>query len=230
MTIRDLIRRSLVLIGVLGEGESPSAEMQADAFLSLKEMLESWSIDSLNIPTQIREEFALVANQASYTFGLTGNFNSARPTRIRRAAVIDNGSEIPIEIINLDQWADISVKSQTSTLPTDLYLEGSSPFATVNLYPIPSEVKTLVLYSDKPLLSTVTVDSVLTFPPGYTRAIRYNLAIELADEYSKVTPGSVPVIAARSLASIKRQNSKPIYLTPDLTSGSQSNYNIHTGE
>lgn len=230
--VRDLIRRSLILSGILAEGETPTAEQQQDAFSTLKEMLESWSTENLIIYAKAREEFDLVPNQSVYSFGSTGNFDSSRPLVIDRAAVKITGSntEIPIGIINEDQWADISQKDTQSAYPTRLYPEGTSPLATLNLWPVPTETNKLVIYSSKPLSEFTTVNDDITLPPGYMMAIRYNLSIQLSIEYQKPVALEVAQIANDSKASVKRMNIKPQYLAvdPALTSGKK--FNILTGE
>lgn len=230
MTVRTLIRRTLTLIGVIGEGETPSAEMQADGLSSLKDMLESWSTESLSVYTSVREQFTLVASQAAYTWGATGNFNSARPVEIEFASILAGGVEYPVQILNLEQWSSIAQKTATSDLPGFLYFETSFPLGQVNLYPVPSTAVVLVVNSKKPLTNFASVNEEVSFPPGYARAIRYNLAIELADEYGRQIGAGIGMIAAKSLGAIKKKNSKPRYLTPDHIPGQSRGFNIYTGE
>lgn len=228
MTVRELIRRSLLLINVLAEGENPSADMQDDAFSTLKEMIESWSTDSLLVPVRVREEFSLVSGQHTYTFGASGDFNSIRPMLIERAAVIVNGQEMPVQVLTKDEWANVPNKTGQSGVPQKLYAEGTNPLETVHVYFVPSDTNKLVLYSMKPLTAFSTVNDSMEFPPGYTRAIRSNLAIELAPEYGKTVSAELGVMAQTSLANVKRMNIRQYLMQPDaVVSG--NGFNILTG-
>lgn len=218
-TVRDLIRGSLRLLGAIAQGETPSAEEQADAFSALIDMLGSWSTESLLIFNKGREVFPLVSGQQSYTMGPSGNFNTVRPLKIEDALLQIQGSnptfELPIKIVNQDEWVSISVKTMPSTIPINLYVEDTSPLATLNLWPIPSVASNLILYSWKPLDTFASVDSDLDLPPGYAKALRYNLALELAPEYGREPSASVLSGAIESKENIKRMNIKPTFLKMD---------------
>jgi hypothetical protein len=51
-----------------------------------------------------------------------------------------------------------------------------------------------------------TYDSTADFPPGYLKAIRYNLAVDLAPEYGRSPDPSVMQIAGASLAALRALN------------------------
>src|SRR6266566_4049083 len=121
MTVRDLIFSSLRLIGVLSEGEAPSAQQQTDAFDALNIMLDSYSTNNLMIPAIVVETFTCVAGQQTYSMGPGGNFNTSRPTRIVNAETVVLGATprqtLPLKVINIDQFSSIFVKSVQSTIP-----------------------------------------------------------------------------------------------------------------
>lgn len=229
-TWRDLIKGSLRLLGAISPGENISADEQADAFNTLKGMLDSWSTEKLVASVITREEFPLIASQSAYSMGSTGDFNTVRPLRVENAAILDNGTEIPMEILNAEQWAHVSQKDVQSTIPTRLYPEGTSPLETINLWPVPTATATLVLYTWKPLTALTNVSATISLPPGFERAIKYNLAIELAPEYGKSASAEVVATAQESKANIKRVNIKPVYVgvDPAITRGRR--FNILTGE
>lgn len=229
-TWRDLIKGSLRLIGAIAPAENLSADEQADAFKTLKAMLDSWSTEKLIASVITREELALIGSQASYTMGDGGDFDTVRPLRIENAAVLLNGTEIPVDILNADQWAAISQKDVQSSIPTKLYAEGTSPLETINLWPLPTGVATLVLYSWKPLSELAAVGDEITLPPGYERAIKYNLALELAPEYSREPSALVMNTAMEAKANIKRMNIKPSFLSTDVGLAGHKRFNIYTGE
>ena len=59
-----------------------------------------------------------------------------------------------------------------------------------------------------------TLDSEVSLPNGYERAIKFNLAVELAPEYGTTLRPEVAQIANDSLSQIKNTN----YRTPRTTS------------
>lgn len=234
-TVRDLVKGSLRLIGAIAQGETPSAPEASDALTSLNGMLDGWSTEKLIIYDETFEDLTLIPSQQLYTIGSGGNFNTTRPLRISKAFIKKtNGSdyvEYPIEIANEDEWAMIASKSVSSTYPQKLYYEQAYPLGKIRLWPVPTEANTLVLYSWKPLTAFASLDTTISIPPGYLRAIRYNLAMELAPEYGKPTSTEVMAIASESKTAIKRLNIRPFYseVDPALLSGNKR-FNIYTGE
>lgn len=218
-TVGDLIAGSLRLIGALSSSEVPAGQEQHDAFNALSDMLDRWSTNGLVVFDKIIEPFTLVAGQQSYTIGTGGDFDTVRPQKILNAGIqfagISPATELPVNIINLDQWSEIIVKDIQSTLPIALYLEDSFPLAVINLWPVPSAANILNLYSWKPLTPFASASTVISLPPGFAEALRYNLAVRLAPEYGKTPREDIVQIAMDSLADLKRMNTKPVYLEID---------------
>lgn len=234
VTVRDMIRGSLRLIGALAEGETPSAAQQSDVLFAFNQMIESFSNDPLLSSYKVREEFTLVPSTQSYTIGTGGTFSTTRPLEVYEAGLEIQGSsptEIPVDIINDQQWADIRQKSVSSSIPRKIYIEDAFPLSNVHVWPVPEAAHKLVLYSRKPLDTYSSYTTEINLPPGYLRMYRYNLAVEVAPEFGKEPSGLVLQTAMDSKAAIKRTNTKPIYLECDRgvlpwTSG----FNIVTGE
>lgn len=237
MTVRELIRKSMLLIGAVSTGESLSADEAADGLSSFNDLLDSWSTDGLLIPSTVREEFTLVPGQASYTIGTSGNFNTSNPQIIEEARLLNVTAtpnyELPIKIYNVQQYADIKQKSLSTAFPEALYFVRNSPLSTIYLYTVPSSANKLVLYSRKALSNFTSVNTEITLPAGYQRALRYNLALELAVEYGK-QPSEYVFMTARELkAQLMRVNTEPVYLRSDLMGllqDTKSTFNINTGE
>lgn len=218
-TARDLINSSFRLIGVLAGGETASAQEMNDALATLNDMIDSWSNERLTIFNVAPETFPLVPAQQTYTMGTGGDFDTARPLKIENAKiqVVTNGqtNEYPLQISNQDQWADIRIKTVTTSLPSILYMDGAYPLQNLNLWPIPSVANSIILYSWKPLSDFSTLNTVASLPPGYSKALRYNLAIELAPEYGKQADQSVVAGAIEGKENIKRANITPRYMATD---------------
>lgn len=230
MTVRDLIKSSLRLIGAIATGETPTSDEQADALVVLNDILESWSNNGFLIYEKKRETFSLVASQQSYTFGTGGDFNSARPVQILEVNSKDGDIETPMKILTDSEWAAVSDKTITAENPYYVYASGTYPTETLSVWPVPTSTNSLVIHSLKPLTAFSAVGDTVSLPPGYARALKYNLALELAPEYGKPIDPTITVIANESKADLQRQNINPVYMTPDTYGiGGGSRYDIYTG-
>jgi hypothetical protein len=233
VTGRDLVSASLRLIGAIAPGESPEASEAKDGLYALNRMISSWSTENLLIYAKVREEFTLTPGQAAYTMGSAANLNTTRPMAIERAAIEAQTTpaiEYPIRLLSQAQWAEIVIKDTQSTIPTDLFAEGTYPNETINLYPVPSAAHKLVLYTTKPLTEIATLDTVISLPPGYERALAFNGAIELAPEYGRPVSAEVAKIADDSKAAIKRANLRPNYLRVESALMSAGPFDIYKGD
>lgn len=232
-TARDLINNSLRLIGAIATGETPSADEANDGLIALNNLVDSWSNEKLLIYNIVREEFSLTGGQQAYTIGATGNFATSRPLKIESASLEVQGSdpyECPINIVDYDEWSRIASKEVTSSIPHTMYIEGTFPNETINLWPVPSEANKVVLYSRKPL-TNFTINTEIVLPPGYMRALVYNLALEIAPEYGKEPLSSVVNSAMEAKENIKRTNNTRTYLMSfDSALVPRNGFDYETGE
>jgi len=234
-TARDVIRGAMRLLGAIASGETPSADEQSDALDAFNQMLGSWSNEGLLIQSKVRETFILIPGQASYTIGDTGDFVTTRPVAIDAAAILNTGTtnfETQIEVITFEQFQNITTKDLSTSIPQKLYASGTAPNETITLWPVPSVAKTLVLYSQKPFATITNLSTTLDYQPGIIRAMRFNLAMELASEFGKSASPEIVAIATESKEYIKRQNIKPQFMETDLgfLSGRIGSFDYRTGE
>lgn len=185
-TAGDLINSSLRLIGVLESGVNPSTQETADALASLNALLSQWQTEELSIFTIANHTFPLVAGTQDYTIGDGGDFDSPRPERITRAGVIQsNGIRNELQIITSDDWAAIPEKNVSALVPRVLYNDHDYPLSTLHLWPKPSGTPTLDLYAWEQFTPFAAATDTFDMPPGYWDAIRFNLAIRLANEWGR---------------------------------------------
>jgi hypothetical protein len=230
MTGLDMIARSLRLIGVLAAEETPSAPEAADGLVALNGLLGSWSNEGLLIHSITQESpITLVPGDGTYTLGTAGDLAN-RPMSIERAIIRDGTTDYPLNVRTADEYAVVSDKSVQSTLPSDIYDDGGFPLRTLTLYPIPSAANGLILFVKRQLTSIATLNTSISLPPGYDRAIAYNLAIDMAPEYGKAVPDVVGMVAVESKASLKRTNHKPKFLRADAALISGGGFNIQSGD
>lgn len=224
-TVGDLIKGSMKLLGLTAVGETPSAAELSEGMEVLNQMLDAWSADGLKINSHTRETFSLVASQASYSMGSGGDFNTTRPTYISNVQIVQTASpnfQLPVEIINEDQYEAITVKETESTIPLKMYPNYTFPTATLYFWPVPSEAKSVVISSFKELTEYSSLVTTISVPPGYLKAMRYNLALDLANEYGAEPGVDVRRGAEQSKAILMRNNAaRPHYMKVDAAARSR---------
>lgn len=238
MTALDIITSALRLIGVLSVGEQPTAPESTDALMVLNQMLDSWNSQRLLIFAVKREVFGLVAGQQAYQMGPNApDFNTERPARIDRASIINLTNEaqpleLPIPILDAMQWQAIPVKAVESSLPTQVYDDNGFPFRTLSYWPIPAIQVQTAIYSWTALTFFPDLRTAMEFPPGYLKALRYNLAVDLAPEFGAQLDPMVMAQAVAAKADVKRLNIHPVYVGCDagVTNQGKNIFNWLTGE
>ena len=217
-TVKDLLTGSLRLLGAIATGETPSSQEMSDAMDAANGMLDSWSNESLVIPSNTIESFPLTAGVQQYTLGVGGTFNTVRPLKIENVGLKVSTPvpyELPVKILNDAEWASIILKGTGSNLPTYVYPDNAYPLNNLYLWPVPAAANSLVLYTQKALTQFATINDTISLPPGYWKALRFNLALELAAEYGKQPSEAIIAAALESKENIKRNNIQSVYLHCD---------------
>ena len=232
-TAADQINGALRLIGVLAEAEAPSAAMAQDALTALNQMIDSWNTERLAVFSTIDQVFNWPASTRIRTLGPTGDFVGQRPVQIDDATYFRDAStnvSYGIKMINQEQYDNIAVKTVTSTYPQILWYNATYPDIEIYLYPVPMRVLEFHFISVEKLTEPATLDTALTFPPGYLRAFRYNLACELAPEYGVEPSPQVKRIAMYSKRDLKRiNNPDDVMAMPAALIINRPRFNIYTG-
>jgi hypothetical protein len=231
-TAGDQINAALRLIGQLAEGETPSAATSQDALAALNQMIDSWNTDRLLVYTTETQQFMWPPNEATRTIGPTGNFVGNRPVFIDDATYFkDPGTNVSygIKQINQQQYNGIALKNVTSTYPQVMYVNNTFPDMTMTIYPVPTAVLEFYIVSLQELLKPATLATELAFPPGYLRAFKYNLAMEIANEFGVEPLAQVQRIAMDSRRKIKRVNNPDnIMALPYSIVATRQRYNIYS--
>lgn len=236
LTALSLISGAMRLIGTLASGETPGSAESADALQRLNELLDGWATERLLVPSTTRTLYALTANKGTYTIGPGGDFNQAWPEVIARAGISYTVGtltlEYPIRVLTVGEYAAIGIKALTSGFPGALYYDHaySNGLGNISLWLVPDGTfaLNLVLYTPATLSQFASLKTAYAFPPGYAKALRYNLAVDLAPEYGKPADSQLLMAAAESKANIKRANTPLVDLPCDplILGRSQSVYNI----
>lgn len=233
-TVADIIRGALKILGVLAAEETPSSAEQSDAFDTFNDMLDGWANERLTLFATRRDTYTLTPNLNPHTIGLAvgSTFEAVRPVRVDRASIIlanSSNAELPLGLVSDAEW-QITQGKTTTGIPASLWIETAYPNANLWLNPIPVNADYLVLYTWQQLGRFASFTTGVDLPPGYSRALRYNLAMELAPEWGVEPSAKAQEIATNSLAGLKRINSKPAYLRSDAALLRPGPFNIIAGD
>ena len=232
-TAGDIITGALRLIGVVAEGESPSPESAADALSAMNQMIESWNTERLSVYATQDQIFSWPATVISRTLGPTGDFVGNRPILVDDATYFKDpstGVSYGLKLINQQQYNGIALKTVRSTYPQVMWVNMTYPDIEMYIYPVPTRVLEFHIVSVEQLSRPAILATNLTFPPGYLRAFRYNLACELAPEFGVEPSRQVQRIAMTSKRNLKRINNPDDLMSiPYPIVGNRQRYNIYAG-
>jgi hypothetical protein len=231
-TAGDQINRALRLLGVLAEGETPSADMSNDALMALNQMIDSWQTERLSVFSTQDQVFTWPSGLISRTLGPSGDFVGNRPILFDDATYFkaSSGVSYGIKFINQQQYDGIAVKTVTSTFPQVIFVNMTYPNAEMFIYPRPTQDLEWHFISVEELDNPATLSTVLYYPPGYLRAFTYNLAMEIAPEFGVEPSPQVQRIAMTSKRDLKRiNNPDDVMAMPYAIVANRQRYNIYAG-
>jgi hypothetical protein len=242
-TAQAFIHEAMRLVGILGEGATASATQAADALEILNQWIDSCNAEKTMLFTSGRAEYALTANDAQYSIGSGGDFDQTRPLWIDEARIIPDDTvaaaaelELPCAVLTPAQWRQIRLKNMTSTHPWALFYDkglDNNERGVITFWPVPtSSDVAVVLYTPTALTSFAALTTAYKFAPGYARAIKYNLAVELAANWSKPLPPYVERIAIESKALLETVNLEIPELRCDpgiAAGGGRGGYDVRSG-
>ena len=229
----DQINRALRLLGVLAEGETPSAAVSTDALTALNQMIDSWNTERLSIFNTIDQTFTWPAGEIQRHLGPTGDFVGVRPVLLDDSTYYrDPGTNLSfgIKFINQQQYDGIAVKTVTSTYPQVMWINMEYPNIQMTIYPKPTRELEWHFISVQELDQPATLATQLTFPPGYLRAFTYNLAMEIAPEFGVEPSPQVKRIAMTSKRNLKRiNNPDDVMSMPYSLVATRQRFNVYAG-
>lgn len=227
MTALELIKQALFHLNVMSVGDSLGNDEAQDCLTVLNMLLDNWNNQNLALYYHKDELFTTSDSSSYYSIGSGATWDTDRPQQITSAFYRNNDIDYKLNSLTSEEYSDISDKSTESTIPEFYYYNPAYPDGTVYLWPVPSESATIGLSQLKIISQISSLTSDLSFPPGYLLALSYNLAAELAPRYGKDAV-AVRSMAVKTLADVKRTNTRPLISPMDRMNLGRSTYNIYS--
>jgi hypothetical protein len=249
-TANDLITNALRNLNIVGNGQVATGLQIENGLYCLNEIADSWNaIGRMMYATETNQYTIPVPspNQTTdpignyYTVGPGGDFdtgaNSTRPVSIFQATITVPGSQplindLPMVQLSPSDYALIRAKAIPSNISTYFCYQPTMPLAQLYLWPVPAVATTIKLTSFVTLPTNLTVSSTIAFPPGYAKAIRYELIMAIAGFYGKPVPPDIAGLYDSIRSDITLRNiamSIPTFQYPsDMPNLKGGAYNIFT--
>ena len=237
-TAGEQINRALRLLGVLAEGETPSAATAQDSLMALNQMIDSWNTERLSVFSTIDQIINWPVGSINETLGPSGSLVRLNGTAQRPVLVDDStyfkdpgtGVSYGVKLINQQQYNGIAVKTVTSTFPQVMFVNMTYPDVDLFIYPRPTRLLEWHFISVEQLTQPANLSTDILFPPGYLRAFTYNLACEIAPEFGVEPSPQVKRIAMYSKRNLKRiNNPDDVMSMPYAIVATRQRYNIYAG-
>jgi len=231
VTVEDIIHDALTMLQVHSPDVNLTGDEETQALRILNGLVESLSNNNQLINAVTTEDFTLIARQGTYTWGTGGDFNSTRPITVKAMTVAISGSagniDMPVSLIQYDDWAAIRLKSLQTNYPQYAYIDGAYPLLYVRFYPVPSSAIPVTIYSYKSIAEFTSLTQALELPQGYFRMLVANLAVELAPSYQLTASANIIKIAEESRRALQATNYRPLTMQTDAAlMGGKGRYNI----
>jgi hypothetical protein len=222
-TLRDLLTDAYYETTIYSPGQVIGAEHIRFAGTRINNMMDSWKAERLTIYREHRTgPFALVANIDEYRIGTGATWNTARPIWIDYAGLLHTvggptpTQEYPLKIFTDSEWARITPKGLTSTMPTGIWYDRDFKQSSVvgsgliHVWPVPTATNQIVLYSPVPAgefdITPTGLAAEVMFPPGYREFLMYHLAIRLGPAFGRDPMQMTVDMAALSMGRVKDSN------------------------
>lgn len=232
-TAADQINGAMRLLNILDQDDTADATQLANGLTALNQMIDSWNTERLSVYSTQDQQFTWTSGNASRTLGPSGNFIGNRPVLLDDSTYYKNAStgvSYGVSFINQEQYDAIALKTATTTYPQVMFINMDYPNITMYVYPVPTTDLEWHFISVTEITQPATSGTTLALPPGYLRAFKYNLALEIAAEYGLQADPRVVRIADISKRNLKRINNPgDVMAMPYAIMTRRSRYNIYVG-
>jgi hypothetical protein len=201
----DLFANALIQLGVLGSGETaPSPEDTELCRRTYNRMVGQWNNRRRNAWQIQSQAFTFPSTKQSYTIGnsantptpdfaLTGQDAPRQLEPYAQLILVSSTPNVnlPLTVINVDQYQLITVPTLTAILPNTLYYQPGAPNGTIYLWAEPTTLsnklqiwfRTQLVQLAAPPAADIT--TAISYPDGLEEALTLTLAEKLWLAYPK---------------------------------------------
>ena len=186
LTRNQIIESALRKLGVLAEGQTPSAQNYADGMMALNTVISQ--LRAVGMPLWARSEYTFTPTTNTYTIGTGMTLSTPFPVKLLQAFRTDTGAKIPLEIVAREDFNILPTSSNGS--PIKINYQPFVNYGNISLWPTPASTNTatITLVYQRPYQYFTTSTETMDFPEEWYNAIIYHLAVRLAPEWGVPLP------------------------------------------
>lgn len=209
----SIISLALRDAGVLGVGQTATAEDANDAFDKLNMILSQWNHERWMIYHLVNVA-CVSTGAASYTVGDAQNFDTPRPDRLEFAILRQYpGNAQPVDqtlriLESMEDFQRITVKLTTGPAQFAFY-DSAYPVGRVYFWPLSqATIYSHIITVKSQLTEFTSLAQVIDLPPVYKPALLYTLACWLRPGYQLQADPQIVALAMKSLSVIRGANAQ----------------------
>ncbi len=186
LTRNQIIEAALRKLGVMAEGQTPSAQNYSDGMMALNTVIAQ--LRAIGMSLWARFEYTFTPTTNSYTIGTGMTLNTQFPVRLLQAYRTDNGAKIPMDLVAREDF-NILPTNSTGT-PLKVNYQPFVNYGVISLWPTPTSTNTttVTLVYQRPFQYFTASTETMDMPEEWYNAIIYNLAVRLAPEWGVPLP------------------------------------------
>ena len=217
LTRNEIIQSALRKLGVLAEGQTPSAQNYADGMMALNTVISQ--LRAVGMPLWARSEYTFTPTTNTYTIGTGMTLATPFPVKLLQAFRTESGAKIPLEIVAREDFNILPTSSNGS--PIKINYQSFVNYGTISLWPTPTSTNTatITLVYQRPYQYFTASTETADFPEEWYNAIIYHLAVRLAPEWGVPLPDRQMLLQEAKMytedAAMVGQEDGSFYLAPE---------------
>jgi len=181
----ELIKAILRLVGA--QNFTARSIEYTEASVALNMLARQWAAEGVGVWKLTEVTLTLDTSSESYTLGpnstdTTSPTPIARPLEIEEIRRVDSdGVEYPVNLIGYDEYMNYPEKDETGSVIQACYRKQRTD-GTLYIWPVSDTAEYLKFTAKMPFDDFDASTDDADFPPECYRAVKYNVAADLADE------------------------------------------------
>jgi hypothetical protein len=181
LTRDQLLTAALRKLGVIAEGQTPSAANLADGQIAINAAIGQ--LRGLGMPLWARSEYTFTPTTNSYTIGTGMTLNTVFPVRMLQAFRTESNAKIPMELVARQDYNILP--TTVGSMPLKVNYQPFVNYGVVSLWPTPASTNTstVTLVYQRPFQYFTSGSETADFPEEWLLPLIYTTAVLLAPEW-----------------------------------------------